>query len=157
MSFLSDLFGTKNAPVAPTSTPILPVNFADQCIEQLDALGNFIRTVSDVLSTDAYSHLRSIDDLIRPMLSYIKDHPMTAESEFAVKALLTDYIPSPLNIFLSLPSAEKLDGGKADLLLVEQYATLEKSVRDLVAEITSDVVSSLETHKIFIQNKFRGD
>ena len=157
MSWFSNLFGvsgSSNTPVAPVSNPLVPQPFHEQAQEQLDALAVFIKQVSSEISPAVYSRLRSIDDVIRPMLKHIIDNPLTAENEYAVKALLTDYITTPINIFLKLNEAEKIDGGRSDLLLLEQYDTLEKSARELNAQIYGDTVSSLETHNIFIQNKF---
>jgi len=153
MSWFSNLFGVQGEP-----TPVTPMVTADpfhvQAEQQLDVLAKFVRQISNQISPAVYSRLRTIDDIVRPMLKHIVDNPLTAENEYAVKALLTDYIPTPANIFLSLNAAEKIDGGRADLLLLEQYDTLEKSVRELNAQIYGDKVSSLETHKIFIENKF---
>ncbi|MCU1406031.1 MAG: hypothetical protein JWQ43_2334 [Glaciihabitans sp.] len=121
----------------------------------LDELAGAARGAGSRVSTQVYSQLRSIDDVVRPLINHVATHPVVIETEIAIESLITDYVPTPLRLFLQLPAAEAVDGGKADLLLQEQFTALERSARKLSLSVYSDSVSALETHAIFIQNKFR--
>ena len=155
MSWFDSLFGrgeVEAVAVAAVAASTKP--FHEKTAEQLDILTKFVKRSSREISPSVYSQLRSIDDAARPLIDYIATHPVEPAKEYAIEALLTDYIPTPLGIFLQLPEGERRDGGKADLLLIKQYGTLEKNIIELGQSIYVDTMNALETHARFIDNKF---
>jgi len=155
MSWFSTLFGMDSKrDELSVANAVVAKPFHQRAREELDKLEFFVKEHANVISPAVYSVLRDIDDELRPLLTYMEDKPPLVETEVYVQSLLTDYIPTPLSLYLNLPLSEQKDGGKSDLILLGQYVTLEKSVRELSANIYRDSVAQLETHAIFIQNKF---
>lgn len=155
MSWLSSLFGRDEGQSPPQQAPaVAPQNFAERVRHEAFALEGLVKRSSGKLSPEVYSLLRSIDDLIKPVIDDSAITPLMAEDEYAVEAYLTDYIPTPLNIYLELPAAQRAFGGKADLLLQDQYVTLLHGARSLRREVETDNTNALEAHAIFLQNKF---
>jgi hypothetical protein len=156
VTWLNSLF-TGDAPSTPsTPAPSAPViTFSDRVTASLDSLAQASRRSGAAVSPAAFSQLRSIDDVIRPLLAHIALHPVMLEREIALEALVTDYVPTTLTLFMQLPESQQADGGKADLLLQAQFTALERSARQQSTTIFEDSVSALETHAIFIQNKFQ--
>jgi hypothetical protein len=138
----------------PVSPPA-PQSFSARMAAELDTLSESTRAAGSQVSTAVFSQLRTIDDVLRPLIDHVGTHPVVIETEIAIESLVTDYVPTPLRLFLQLPPSETADGGKADLLLQEQYTALERNARRLAESVYDDSVSALETHAIFIENKFR--
>jgi hypothetical protein len=156
VSWLEALFARDEPRRATAPVPAAPVqSFTERATASLDTLADATRAAGSRVSTQVFSQLRSIDDVVRPLIAHVATHPVVIETEIAIESLITDYVPTPLRLFLELPAAEAVDGGKADLLLQEQFTALERSARKLSLSVYGDSVSALETHAIFIQNKFR--
>lgn len=160
MSWLSSLFN-KNDPniavqIAQESTQAAnnAVTFDAKAIIWLDDLAHVVKQSSSLISPAVFSRLRSIDDVMRPIIKSLKDVQLIVDTEVEIQSILTDYIPTPLDLYLNLPLNDRQDGGKADLILLSQYDTLETVVRDLALTLKGDSVSALETHAIFIKDKF---
>lgn len=155
MSWLSSIFGKDDAlPVLPSVAPTLVAPFHDKALGWLDTLAAHVKQSSDIISPAVYSRLRSIDDVMRPFIKALEGKPSVVETEVAIESMLTDYIPTPLNLYVNLPAGERTDSGRADLILLAQYDTLETAARELSSRLQGDSVSSLETHAIFIRDKF---
>jgi hypothetical protein len=153
MSWFSSLFTNDVTPVIAVP-PAAAKTFAEQALSSLDSLAVAVRHAGGNVSPHVFSMLRSLDDVLRPLIAHVAVHPVVVEKEFAIEALITDYTPTALTLFLKLPAGEQVDGGKADLLLQEQLTSLERNARQVSAGIYEDSVSALETHAIFIQTKF---
>jgi hypothetical protein len=156
MSWLSAMFGNDdgNPGVQAPGEPDLP--FTDRVTASLNALAADARSAGAVISTAAFSQLRSIDDVIRPLLAYIVGNPVPITEQIAIESLVSDYVPTSLRLFLLLPPADQVDGGAADLTLQDQFTALEKNARQLSSSIIVTAASALESHAIFLQNKFNG-
>jgi hypothetical protein len=147
----------------PTTAPI-PVQvaaaiqkpFHEVALDQLNALAVHTKEVSNVISTDVYSRIRSIDDIMRPLIKFLENQDVAMENQVVITKMITEYIPDPLEIFVRLPKTEQADGGAADLLLIEQYAILGENAKKLAEEIRSQVLKELQTQAIFIKDRFEG-
>ncbi len=156
MSWLSAMFGSAdgNPGVRTPDEPEVP--FTERVTASLNTLAAAARSAGAVISTTAFSQLRSIDDVIRPLLGYIAGNPVPITEQIAIESLVSDYVPTSLRLFLLLPPGDQQDGDPGDLLLQEQFTALEKSARQLRSSIIVTAASALETHAIFLQNKFNG-
>lgn len=155
MSWISDWWnGQSKADKASANTAMPQKAFHERALEQLDLLAKLVKQSSNVLSPTVYSRLRSIDDVMRPFMVYISSHDLFMEHQVMVESMLTKYIPEPLNTFLNLQPKDQVEGGKADMLLQQQFDTLEKSARDFVEGIYKGGVASLSTYARFIEDKF---
>ncbi len=136
-------------------TPLVPEPpFHEKALEQLNLLEKFVKEMSNSVSTEVYSQLRTMDDIIRPLLEYLKTHDIAVEQEVLIQSTITDYIPTPLETFRMLPENDKLEGGKGNSLLLQQYDTIESNIRELSDEIYGRVLSALNTQANFIKSKF---
>lgn len=153
MSWLESIFARNDSPRVPEAAPAAQ-SFDARILSALDSLAEASRRSGAAVSPQVFSMLRSIDDVLRPLSAHVALHPVVVEREVAIESLVTDYVPTALRLFLELPRSEQADGGKADRLLQEQFTALERSARQLSANIYEDSVSALETHTIFIQTKF---
>jgi hypothetical protein len=160
MSWLSTLFGGRDTTVAEQAmagniAATKPDTFPERAVKEMELLNRHVKSISREISPAVYSRLRSIDDLVRPLVAYIETRPVLIEKEIEIESLLTDYIPTPLNIFMQLTPKERADGSKADLLLLSQYDTLERSVIELGKGIYTDTMSELEVHAAFVERRFQ--
>jgi hypothetical protein len=155
MSFFGRLFGSSEPIVVIPPTAALP--FAERVLMELDNLQSFVRSASGVLSGEVYSQLRYFDDVVRPLLNYVKDKDVPADDEYLLESAVTDYVPSPLKTFLQLPDEDQGEGGKGDLLLTRQYDTIIKNVQDVVDRIRGHAMDSLNNQAAFIDERFRGN
>lgn len=155
MSWFTGLFGGGEATTTTVVAPPPPaVPFTERAQTELDALAAASTRAGRDLSTAAYSLLRTIDDIIRPLIDHIWNHPVVVEREVAIESLLTDYVPNTLTVFLRLPEEDRADGSPADLSLCTQLETLALGARELADGIHQDAVNALQTNAIFLQNKF---
>lgn len=120
-------------------------------VEELDWLE---RDASAFLSTDVYSRLRVINDLFRETVEFTKTYSVQAEEEYILESTLTKYIPDSLNVFRQLPANERSEGGKADLMLLEQCEDFERSVRLLNESMVNRVKNDLSAQTTFVENRF---
>ena len=166
MSWLDSLFGRDSVAgdVAQNldegspafSAPIPAMSFSERVTSELDSLARVEQRMSSQVSAAVFSQLRTIDDIVRPLLVHISTRTVLVETEVALESLVKDYVPTPLSLFEQLPANEKVDGGKADLLLQSQYATIISSTFNLAKGVYGNSMSALETNAIFVQDKFNG-
>jgi hypothetical protein len=152
MSWFEALTGRNTAPVAVVPPAAAP--YGQRATSALDALATSVRAASTIVSPTVFSQLRSIDDIVRPLITHIATHPVIIDTQLSIDAIITDYVPTTLALFLRLPASERAIGGKSDLMLQEQFTTLERSAHDISARVYRDSISALETNAIFIQTKF---
>lgn len=153
MSWLDSIFARADSPRAPNIAPVVQ-SFDERILPALNSLAEASRRSGAAVSPQVFSMLRSLDDVLRPLLAHVALHPVVVEREVAIESMITDYVPTSLRLYLELPESDRVDGGKADRLLQEQYTALEKSARQLSANIYDDSLAALETQSIFIQTKF---
>lgn len=145
-------------PPAPVSdmiqsaTPTVPMT--DKLAKDLDVLAVKVRKSGNDIPAVAYSKLRVIDDVLRSLLKYIAIQGCSAEQEFLLNAMVTDYIPTTLDKYLQLSPADKGDSKPASLLLMQQFDILEDKSRDLAQMVRSGAIAELSTQAHFIDAKF---
>lgn len=128
--------------------------FVQRTRTQLDQLAVLLADASGVISPTAYSLARQVDDILRPLVAYIELHPVIVDHEVLISSVLTDYVPAPVQTFLQLQPADQVGGGKADLLLRQQFATIRDNVWDLAESIRSAGIKELNVQANFIQARF---
>jgi hypothetical protein len=146
-------FNRRNTAPVPV---IVPVPFSEQMISWLDELSWFERESSHLISTNVFSRLRRINDVLHELTTFISRYEIRAEDEYILKATITEYIPSALTLFNQLPASAQKDGGEADLLLLSQCDNIERSVRQLVKDMHERAQSELVTHTMFVDERFNG-
>lgn len=133
------------------------ISMTDKLAKELDKLAVTVRASGADIPTAVYSKLRVIDDVLRSLLKYIAVQGCSAEQEFFLNAMVTDYVPTALTTYLNLSSQDKGDNTPSALLLMKQYDTLEDKARDLAQMVRSGAIAELSTHANFIDSKFAHD
>lgn len=145
----------RNTQPAPIISALLEPTFVQRTNAQLSELGKLVAQASGVLSPQAYSLSRQVDDIIRSLLPYIEKQPLIMEHEVIIQSILTDYIPTPIATYLRLDSADRVYGSKADLLLCQQFATIRDNMWDLAEQIRDAGLKELSIQAGFISERFR--
>lgn len=159
MSFFDRIFGVPSTqpvqlPESVTAAVVKP--FTTTATEQLDSLAVYVKSVSGVISAEVYSEIRHIDDVMRPLLKFLEGQDVGMENQVIITKMITEYVPDPLQIFIRLTKAEQVEGGAADLLLLEQFNLLSVNSEKIAEEIRSQVLKELQTQAIFIKDRFEG-
>ncbi|WP_026556434.1 hypothetical protein [Arthrobacter sp. 35W] len=155
--FVGSLF--KGAPAAGIVEPSYQegVESEDaQTAASLDNLRTAIRRAGAELPPLVSSQLRQIDDLLRTVVAAVAAQNASTEQRVLLGAIISDYIPSPLRSFLAIPPADRTPDSRATALLVEQLATLEATIADLLNQIRIGAIAELSTHGRFLADKFSG-
>lgn len=145
--------GRQEQPIVPA---VQAVPFHKKVLKELDELAVFMRRHGNIIPTSVYSQVRRIDDVLRPLISYIAINGCSPEQEHLLESMVTDYIPTPLKTFIGLPKQDRADDGRPAELLSEQFATIEKKVRDLAELVRTGALDELATHAEFLDSRFRG-
>lgn len=154
---LADFFGVgRQTAQQAVVTAVQPEPFHKQLTKELDKLAVFVRAKGSLIPTHVYSQVRRIDDVLRPLLVYIAANGCSPEQEHLLTSMITDYIPTPLNTFISLPKADRADDGNPAKLLNEQFDTMLEKVYDLSELVRTGALNELAIHASFIDNRFSG-
>jgi hypothetical protein len=135
-----------------SATPTVPMT--DKLAQELDTLAVKVRKAGNDIPTAVYSKLRVIDDVLRSLLKYIAVQGCSAEQEFFLHAMVTDYIPNTLDKYLQLSPVDKGDDTPSAILLMNQFDTLEDKARNLAEMVRSGAIAELSTQAYFIDSKF---
>ncbi len=148
------LFRRRNieAAVQQVVAPVKP--FPEKMVEWIETLDWYERASSSIISTEAFSELRRMNDLLRATAEFLKSYPVQAEEEYILENTIQNYIPSTLNIFNQLPQTDQTPGGKADVQLIEQFRTMHENVYKLNQQMHENVRRDLNTQTQFVQDRF---
>lgn len=135
-----------------SATPTVPMT--DKLAADLDVLAVKVRKSGNDIPTAVYSKMRVIDDVLRSLLRYIAVQGCSAEQEFFLNAMVTDYLPNTLDKYLHLSPVDKGDDTPSAKLLMQQFDTLEDKSRDLAQMVRSGAIAELSTQAHFIDAKF---
>jgi hypothetical protein len=158
VSFLGGLFdrgGRQPAPVTPAPAPAAAAPFADRAQQQLAALSVIARQAGSDLNGEAYSRLRRIEDLLRPVIADAAAHPILPEREFAVEAMLTDLVPNTLAAYRRVAAADRAPGSAAEQSLTTQLGMLGESAAEIAAQVKQDAVSALQANAFLLESRLQ--
>ena len=155
--FVGGLFGGGQAPAVPAVAPVdtIAAEIA-QMGASVDKLRAAVRRSGGTLPPLLSSQLLQLGDLLREAVTDIGIRGCSTEQRVLLKAMICDYIPSPLQSYLSLPPAHHDEESKATFMFAEQLATLEETLADLLNQIRIGAVEELSTHGRFLADKFAG-
>lgn len=143
---------TADAIVQQVVTPVKP--FPEKMVDWLESLDWYERESSGIISAEAFSELRRMNDLLRATATFLKTYPVQAEEEYIIENTIQNYIPSTLNIFNQLPVGDQTPGAKADVQLIEQFRTMHENVFKLNQQMHENVRRDLNTQTQFVQDRF---
>jgi len=135
---------------------------ADEVAELADRLTSLVRTVNrngDKMPEGGVPGVRAIEDVLRPLLTYLAANPPTEEELIPVRATLTDYLPTTLEVFLALPKdfahTHRNRAGRTPAEeLVEQLHLLQAGVVEYAQSIYAGDAQQLSNQGRFLQAKF---
>lgn len=132
-----------------------PTALKNLIIDGLDKLAVQIRAAGRDLPTVVYSKIRSIDDVMRPLMDYIEsNNGCSPEQEQFVKRMVTSYIPDSINAFIAVSPKDRQVDSEATKMVVDQFDTMEDRVRQLDHLVRSGAMDALLEQGIFIEMKF---
>ena len=150
-------FGGGADPGVPAVSPVDTVAAEiAQMGSSVDKLRAAVRRSGSKLPPLPPSQLRQLGDLLREAVTDIGIRGCSTEQRVLLNAMICDYIPSPLQSYLSLPPAHHGDDTKSTFMFAEQLATLEETLADLLNQIRIGAVEELSTHGRFLADKFAG-
>jgi hypothetical protein len=111
------------------------------------------------LPKEAYDKVLSIRSTILTILPQIEDLSSSDYNIYLIQQTATDYLPSALESYVSLPRAYAnyqpiKDGKTARQLLLEQLDLLDREVKAVVQDIYKDDTQQLIVHGQFLKDKF---
>jgi hypothetical protein len=153
--FVSGRFGGGSAPQVPNLPAVDPV--AQEIAEMgaaVDSLRSVVRRAGSKLPPLLMSQLRHLGDLMQEAVADISVRGCSTEQRVLLNAMITSYVPTPLQAYLALPSAHHDEESRATFMFAEQLATLEETLADLLNQIRIGAVEELSTHGRFLADKF---
>lgn len=134
--------------------------FAERMSAELERLRWSARRAGGHLPVAALPRLGEIEDVLVPLVEHLATSPPTAEEEFAVQAMITDYLPTSLNAYIALnkqvAGTVRPDGRTAGDDLMEQLVLLEEEARTLSTAVYAHDAQRLATQGRFLRTKFGG-
>ncbi len=103
--------------------------------------------------------VREVEDVLRPLLRYLRANPATEAEMLGVRAIVTDYLPTTVQTFLALPAdfaaghRNRLGRTPAEEL-IEQLALLVDGAREYATAIYAGDAQNLTNQGRFLQAKF---
>ncbi|HEX4429584.1 MAG TPA: hypothetical protein VHZ96_09970 [Frankiaceae bacterium] len=111
------------------------------------------------LPPGAVPTVRDIDDVLRPLLSYIEARSASEEEMRHLTAIIHDYLPTALNDFCALPPqyAERpgVTGTTPADDLLQQLVLLDEGANDLQDLVYTGDAAQLAIQARFLDAKFR--
>ena len=134
----------------------------DEVAELTDRLTTLVRTVNRSgakMPEGGVPGVRAIEDVLRPLLTYLAANPPTESEMNPVRSTLTDYLPTTLETFLALPKEfahthRNRSGRTPAEELVEQLHLLEAGVVEYAQSIYAGDAQQLSNQGRFLQTKF---
>jgi hypothetical protein len=105
------------------------------------------------LPTVVVSQVLQIVDVLRSLLGYVSQYAATAEQYILLKAVATDYLPTPLGAYLKLPASSRTDESDATAVLIEQLEGLYSMVKSLDNQVRTGAKTELAIHGRFLRDK----
>ena len=165
--FLDRIFGSggpeAQPPAAPSPeaapTPARPRDEVAQLTQRLTAIVRQVNRNGGKMPEGGVPGVRAIEDVLRPLLTYLAANPPTEEELIPVRATLTDYLPTTLDTFLALPkdfagTHRNRAGRTPSEELVEQLGLLESGVVEYSQSIYAGDAQQLSNQGRFLQTKF---
>lgn len=149
--------GTTPIPVEVVASPVEGAPAAAAAaLKALDALRADVRRAGGQLPTLISSQLNQITDVLRLVITAVDEEDGSAEQQYLLNAVVTDYLPTPLAAFLALGEEDRTDGAEPTLQFASQLVLLEETIRDLLNQVRIGAVAELSTHGRFLADKFTG-
>jgi hypothetical protein len=103
--------------------------------------------------------VHEVEDALRPLLDYLEQNPPTEAELIPVRAVVTDYLPTTVDRYLTLPrdfaaTHRALDGRTPAQELLEQLALLRDATQEHATAIYAGDARELSDQGRFLQTKF---
>lgn len=125
-----------------------------------NSLNSLVRKISRKVPKEVLAKVKSIKESIFIILPYIADINSADSHIFSIRQTALEYLPESLEHYLNLPTAYARfhtirDGKTATDLLMEQLDLLDKEMKEIVIDFSSNNTQNLEAHGRFLKDKFR--
>lgn len=109
---------------------------------------------SNILSTEVYSRLRIINDLLYIISDFIEKYDPKIEEKYTLEKTIKEYIPQTIMLFQQLPDEDQYNGSPADMMLLKQCETIEKSLRKMLEKMVNNIKDDLTIQTSFVDKRF---
>lgn len=146
---------------APAQAPVAPPAGAEA--EVLEAeLTDLVRRVNKAGGTmpeGGVPAVREVEDVLRPLLRYLRANPATESEMIPVRSMVRDYLPTTVDTFLALPPAfaaahRNRQGRSPTEDLLEQLRLLGEGAREYATAIYAGDAQELTNQGKFLETKF---
>ncbi len=166
--FLGSLFGSgadpRPAAGAGAGQPDAVSGPADPAAEELAATKAAHRDLrltvlghGAELPTLVVSQVLQLLDILGALIGYIERSGASTEQRVLLHAVITDYMPAPLQTYLLLDRRARSVGSAETSVLLEQLDTLYSTAKDLDHQVRTGAVTELAVHGQFLRDKFNVD
>ena len=146
----------------PRPKPLSAVTGVDGSLDAnrlRSALEKLQRQADERLPPDLAAKVGAISQTILDILPLASRSSIDRQDLFALERTVTDYLPSTINAYVTLPRAyantRALDGGKtAKDLLGEQLDLIEDKMQEIQEAVARDDVNKLLTQGRFLEDRF---
>lgn len=169
MSFWQGLFGREEPrPQATTPQPPAPAaqepprpasDPVEELERRLDDIVRRVKRAGGTMPEGGVPAARDVEDVLRPLLRYLRSNPPTAAELIPVQAMVTDYLPSTLDAFLALPpqfaATHRGRNGRTPAEdLLEQLRLLAEGATETATAIYAGDAQKLSDQGRFLATKF---
>lgn len=134
--------------------------FGERMASELERVRWNARRAGGHLPVAALPRLGQIEDVLLGLVDHLDSNPPTAEEEFAVQAMITDYLPTSLSAYIGLnkqvANTVRPDGRTAGDDLLEQLVLLQDEAQKLSTAVYAHDAQQLATQGRFLRTKFGG-
>jgi hypothetical protein len=145
---------------APAEQPSGPASgTVDDLERRLDDIVRRVKRAGGTMPEGGVPAARDVEDVLRPLLRYLRSNPPTAAELIPVRAMVTDYLPSTLDTFLALPpqfaATHRGRTGRTPAEdLLEQLRLLAEGATETATAIYAGDAQKLSDQGRFLATKF---
>ena len=104
--------------------------------------------------------VRETEDLLRPMLGYLRANPASETEMVQVRAIVQDYLPTSVDTFLALPAGfadthRNRQGRTASEELLDQLVLLIDATAETATAVYAGDAQALTNQGRFLRDRFQ--
>lgn len=155
--FLGSLFGGPE-PARSAEGGVQPMSSEEDDLvragEALNRLRSTVRRNGELYPPVIYSQVRQILDVLHSLVKYIHQSKASTEQLVLLAAIVGDYLPGALQVYILLSESSRQDTSAETTTLLSQLGTLHVTATNLDRQVRTGAVTELAVHGRFLQDKF---
>ena len=146
---------------APVQAPAPPAagSEAEQLERELTDLVRRVNRAGGTMPEGGVPAVREVEDVLRPLLRYLRAHPATEAEMIPIRSMVRDYLPTTVDTFLALPpefaaTHRNRQGRSPTEDLLEQLRLLGEGAQEYATAIYAGDAQELTNQGKFLETKF---